>query len=122
MIMGKKVLIADDSTSMRQMIEFTLSDAGYTVVQSVDGEDAVSKFSADVNLVITDLNMPKMNGIDLIKKIRGGSVNKFLPIIMLTTESEQAKKDEGKKAGATAWIVKPFTPENLLETIKKVIG
>lgn len=120
--MGKKVLIADDSTSMRQMIEFTLSDAGYTVVQSVDGEDAVSKFSADVNLVITDLNMPKMNGIDLIKKIRGGSVNKFLPIIMLTTESEQAKKDEGKKAGATAWIVKPFTPENLLETIKKVIG
>lgn len=120
--MGKKVLIADDSTSMRQMIEFTLSDAGYTVVQSVDGEDAVTKFSADVNLVITDLNMPKMNGIDLIKKIRGGSVNKFVPIIMLTTESEQSKKDEGKKAGATAWIVKPFTPENLLETIKKVIG
>ncbi|HEX2956837.1 MAG TPA: response regulator [Chitinispirillaceae bacterium] len=120
--MGKKVLIADDSTSMRQMIEFTLSDAGYTVVQSVDGEDAVSKFAADVNLVITDLNMPKMNGIDLIKRIRGGAVNKFLPIIMLTTESEQAKKDEGKTAGATAWIVKPFTPDNLLDTIKKVIG
>lgn len=120
--MGKKILIADDSTSMRQMIEFTLSDAGYTVVQAVDGEDAVAKFVADINLVITDLNMPRMNGIDLIKKIRGGTVNKFLPIIMLTTESEQAKKDDGKKAGATAWIVKPFTPENLLETIKKVIG
>jgi two-component system chemotaxis response regulator CheY len=120
--MGKKILIADDSTSMRQMIEFTLSDAGYTVVQSIDGEDAFSKFTADVNLVITDLNMPKMNGIDLIKKIRGGTVNKFLPIIMLTTESEQTKKDEGKKAGATAWIVKPFTPENLLDTIKKVTG
>ncbi len=120
--MGKKILIADDSTSMRQMIEFTLSDAGYVVVQAVDGEDAFSRFASDVNLVITDLNMPKMNGIDLIKKIRGGTVNKFLPIIMLTTESEQAKKDEGKKAGATAWIVKPFTPDNLLETIKKVTG
>lgn len=120
--MGKKILIADDSTSMRQMIEFTLSDAGYAVVQAVDGEDAVTKFAADVNLVITDLNMPRMNGIDLIKKIRGGAANKFVPIIMLTTESEQSKKDEGKKAGATAWIVKPFTPENLLETIKKVVG
>jgi two-component system chemotaxis response regulator CheY len=72
--------------------------------------------------VITDLNMPKLNGIDLIKKIRSGTVNKFLPIIMLTTESEAGKKEEGKKAGATAWIVKPFTPENLLETIKKVVG
>lgn len=120
--MGKKILIADDSSSMRQMINFTLSEEGHTVVQSVDGADALSKFTADINVVITDLNMPNMNGIDLIKKIRSGSVNKFLPIIMLTTESEATKKDEGKKAGATAWIVKPFTPENLLETIKKVAG
>jgi two-component system chemotaxis response regulator CheY len=120
--MGKTILIADDSTSMRQMIDFTLSEEGYTVIQSVDGEDALSKFQAGVNLLITDLNMPKMNGIELIKKIRNGTINKFVPIIMLTTESESAKKEEGKKAGATAWIVKPFTPENLLDTIKKVAG
>jgi two-component system chemotaxis response regulator CheY len=121
-MMGKKILVADDSTSMRQMIEFTLTDADYEVVLAVDGEDAVTKLTADVKLVITDLNMPKMNGIELIKKIRGGTVNKFLPIIMLTTESEATKKEEGRNAGATAWIVKPFTPENLLETIKKVAG
>ena len=120
--MGKKILIADDSSSMRQMIAFTLSEEGHTVVESVDGEDAVSKFTADINVVVTDLNMPKMNGIDLIKKIRSGAVNKFVPIIMLTTESEATKKEEGKKAGATAWIVKPFTPENLIETIQKVAG
>ena len=120
--MGKKILIADDSASMRQMVAFTLEEDGHTVIQTVDGEDAFSKFSSDVNMIITDLNMPKMNGIELIKKIRSGTVNRFVPIIMLTTESEQGKRDEGKKTGATAWIVKPFTPENLLETIKKVIG
>jgi two-component system, chemotaxis family, chemotaxis protein CheY len=120
--MGKKILIADDSSSMRQMIAFTLSEEGHTVVQSVDGKDALAKFGADVNLVITDLNMPNLNGIDLIKGIRGGAVNRFVPVIMLTTESEAAKKEEGKKAGATAWIVKPFTPENLIDTIKKVAG
>jgi len=120
--MGKKILIADDSSSMRQMIAFTLSEAGHTVIQSVDGADAMTKFTVDTNLVITDLNMPKMNGIELIKKIRSGSFNKFLPIIMLTTESDATKKEDGKKAGATAWIVKPFSPDNLLETIKKVTG
>jgi two-component system chemotaxis response regulator CheY len=104
------------------MIDFTLNDAGYTVVQAVDGEDALTKFAQDINVVITDLNMPKMNGIELIKKIREGTVNKFVPIIMLTTESETTKKEEGRKAGATAWIIKPFTPENLIETIKKVVG
>jgi len=122
MAMTKKILIADDSSSMRQMINFTLTEAGYTVVQAVDGADAAAKFSAEFGLVITDLNMPNMNGLDLIKKIRSAPVNKFCPIIMLTTESEISKKEEGKKAGATAWIVKPFTPENLLETIKKVAG
>lgn len=120
--MSKKILIADDSSSMRQMIDFTLSEEGYTVIQSVDGADALNKFTADINLVITDLNMPNVNGLELIKKIRSGTVNKFLPIIMLTTESEATKKDEGKKAGATAWIVKPFTPEDLIQTVKKVAG
>lgn len=120
--MDKKILIADDSTSMRQMIDFTLSEEGYSVIQSVDGVDALSKFTADINVVITDLNMPNMNGIELIKKIRSGTINRFLPIIMLTTESEASKKEEGQKAGATAWIVKPFAPENLLQTVKKVAG
>lgn len=120
--MGKKILIADDSSSMRQMIAFTLTEEGHTVVQAIDGEEALNKFAPDINLVITDLNMPKINGIELIKKIRGGTTNKFLPIIMLTTESDTEKKEEGKKAGATAWIVKPFTPENLLGTIKRVAG
>lgn len=118
--MGKKILIADDSTSMRMMINYTLAEEGYSVIEAVDGEDALGKMASDVNLLITDLNMPKINGIELIKRIRSGTVNKFLPIIMLTTESEPAKKAEGKNAGATAWIVKPFTPENLVETIKKV--
>lgn len=120
--MGKKILIADDSSSMRQMVIFTLTEEGHTVIGSIDGEDALSKFGPDINLVITDLNMPKLNGIELIKKIRSSPVNKFVPIIMLTTESEISKKEEGKKAGVSAWIVKPFTPENLIETVKKVAG
>jgi two-component system chemotaxis response regulator CheY len=120
--MGKTILIADDSSSMRQMISFTLTEEGYTVIQAIDGEDAFLKFSSSINLLITDLNMPKVNGIELIKKIRSGSVNKYIPIIMLTTESEPARKEEGRVAGATAWIVKPFTPDNLLGTIKKVVG
>jgi two-component system chemotaxis response regulator CheY len=120
--MGKKILIADDSASMRKMIAFTLSEAGHTIIESVDGQDALAKLTADVNAVITDLNMPNMNGIDLIKNIRAGKVNRFVPIIMLTTESEAIKKVQGRNAGATAWIVKPFTPPNLLETITKVVG
>lgn len=120
--MNKKILIADDSASMRTMVSYTLTEEGYDVVEAVDGEDAFAKFTSDVKVVVTDLNMPKCNGIDLIRKIRGGSVNRFLPIIMLTTESESAKQDEGKRAGATAWIVKPFTPTNLVDTIKKVAG
>jgi len=120
--MGIKILIADDSSSMRSMISFTLTDAGYEVASAVDGEDALKHLTADTKLLITDLNMPKLNGIELIKKIRSGTVNRFVPIIMLTTESENTKKDEGKKAGATAWIVKPFMPPHLLDTIKKVVG
>lgn len=120
--MGKQILIADDSSSMRQMLAFTLTEEGYEVVLCVDGQDALAKFNANIKVVITDLNMPNINGIELIKRIRSGPINKFLPIIMVTTESEAAKKEEGKRAGASAWIVKPFTPENLIETIKKVAG
>jgi len=121
--MGKTVLIVDDSVSMRQMVSFTLKGAGFEVVEAGDGKDAVSKLNggAKPHLVITDLNMPNMDGIGLIKAIRGMASHKFTPILMLTTESADGKKKEGQAAGATGWIVKPFNPEQMLATIKKVV-
>jgi two-component system chemotaxis response regulator CheY len=122
-IMGKTVLVVDDSVSMRQMVSFTLSGAGYEVVEAGDGKEAVDKLNAGTqpNLVITDLNMPNMDGISLIKAVRGMAAHKFTPILMLTTESSDDKKKEGQSAGATGWVVKPFNPEQMLATIKKVL-
>ncbi|RMH05938.1 MAG: response regulator [Nitrospirae bacterium] len=121
--MGKTVLIVDDSVSMRQMVAFTLQGAGFEVIEAGDGKEAVSKLNggAKPNLVITDLNMPNMDGIALIKAIRGMAAHKFTPILMLTTESAEAKKKEGQAAGATGWIVKPFNPDQMLQVIKKVL-
>jgi two-component system chemotaxis response regulator CheY len=121
--MGKTILVVDDSVSMRQMVSFTLTGAGYAVVEAGDGKEAVGKLNGGTkpNLVITDLNMPNMDGIQLIKEIRGMAPHKFTPILMLTTESSDAKKKEGQSAGATGWIVKPFNPEQMLATIKKVL-
>ncbi len=121
--MGKTVLVVDDSVSMRQMVSFTLTGAGYEVVEAGDGKEAVDKLNggAKPNLVITDLNMPNMDGIELIKAVRGMAPHKFTPILMLTTESSDAKKKEGQGAGATGWVVKPFNPEQMLATIKKVM-
>ncbi len=121
--MGKTVLVVDDSVSMRQMVSFTLTGAGYEVVEAGDGKEAVDKLNggAKPNLVITDLNMPNMDGIALIKAVRGMPTHKFTPILMLTTESSDAKKKEGQSAGATGWVVKPFNPEQMLATIKKVL-
>ena len=120
--MAKIIMTADDSASIRQMVSFTLKDAGYEVVEAVDGKDALNKLnSAKINMLITDLNMPNMNGIELIKEARAIPAFKFIPIIMLTTESQAEKKQEGKAAGATGWIVKPFKPEQLLAVIKKVL-
>lgn len=118
--MNKKILTADDSPSIRQMVTFTLSGAGYDVIESVDGKDALAKLSADVGLVITDLNMPNMDGIELIKAVRAIPQYKYIPILLLTTESQDKKKQEGKAAGATGWIVKPFKPEDLVGVVKKV--
>ena len=116
-------MTVDDSSSIRQMVSFTLQEAGYEVVEAVDGEDAFNKLQkTQVNLVVTDLNMPRLDGIGLIKKLRGSTGYRFTPIIMLTTESQDSKKQEGKSAGATGWIVKPFKPEQLIAVIKKVIG
>ncbi len=121
--MGKTVLVVDDSVSMRQMVSFTLTGAGYEVVEAGDGKEAVDKLNggAKPSLVITDLNMPNMDGIALIKAVRGMPTHKFTPILMLTTESSDAKKKEGQSAGATGWVVKPFNPEQMLATIKKVL-
>jgi len=117
------ILAVDDSASMRQMVSFTLKGAGYEVIEAVDGEDALGKAKGKtVNLVITDVNMPRMDGITLIKELRKLPSYKFTPILMLTTESAPEKKAEGKTAGATGWIVKPFNPDQLLTTIKKVLG
>ncbi|MEJ2213179.1 MAG: response regulator [Gammaproteobacteria bacterium] len=117
------ILAVDDSASMRQMVSFTLKGAGYEVVEAVDGVDALSKAKQQaVNLVITDVNMPNMDGITLIAELRKLPSYKFTPLLMLTTESSPEKKQAGKAAGATGWIVKPFNPDQLLATVKKVIG
>jgi two-component system, chemotaxis family, chemotaxis protein CheY len=118
----KSVLVVDDSTSMLQMISFTLKDAGYDVTEASDGSEAlnIAKQKA-VNLVLTDINMPVMDGITLIKELRQLPAYKHIPILCLTTESSDMKKMEGKKAGATGWIVKPFSPEKLLSTMGRVL-
>ena len=119
--MSKKVLAVDDSKTMRDMVGFTLRGAGYDVVEAEDGEDALGKLvGGAVNLVITDINMPRLDGIGLIKKIRSDPSHRALPILVLTTESESGKKDEGRAAGATGWIVKPFDPDQLLKVVQKV--
>jgi len=120
--MGKVILAVDDSASIRQMVQFTLSDAGYTVIEAVDGKDAMGKLSDRPNLVITDLNMPNLDGIGLIRGIRANPDCRGLPVIVLTTESQESRKQEAKAAGATGWIVKPFTKQQMLAVVKKVIG
>lgn len=119
----KKILSADDSASVRQMVQFTLEAAGYEVVTAVDGKDALDKLkSATVDLVITDLNMPNMTGLELIKQLRSLPAFKFVPIVMLTTESEEGIKAQGRAAGATGWIVKPFKQDQLLAVVKKLVS
>lgn len=118
-----KILAVDDSASMRQMVGFTLKGAGHEVVEAVDGMDALNKAKGQkFDLVISDVNMPNMDGIALIKELRGLPEFKFTPMLMLTTESGGDKKQQGKAAGATGWIVKPFNPDQLLATINKVLG
>ncbi len=117
------ILAVDDSSSMRQMVAFTLKGAGYQVVEAADGQEALNKAkSQKFDLVITDVNMPVMDGITFIRQLRGEPSYKFTPMLMLTTESSMDKKAEGKAAGATGWIVKPFNPDQLLNTVKKVLG
>jgi len=121
--MPGNLLIVDDSASMRQLVSFALKDAGYDVTAAVHGKDALDKLNngSKFEMVITDLNMPEMDGIELIRQLRQKPGYKFTPVIMLTTESQDQKKQEGKAAGATGWIVKPFTPDQLLGVVKKFV-
>ncbi len=120
--MSNRVLVVDDSVSMRQMTSLILKGAGFSPVEAGDGQEALEKLTEDTVLVITDFNMPRMNGIELIRAIRSGSVAKTIPILMITTESEDDKKRQGREAGATAWIVKPFTKDQLLATLKRLVS
>lgn len=122
--MAKRILAVDDSASVRQMQRFVLSGAGYEVIDAVDGKDGVAKLekSGAVNLILTDLNMPNLDGVGFIKAVRASSAHRLTPIVVISTESQQEKKQEARAAGATGWIVKPFTPEQLLAVVKKVIG
>ncbi len=118
-----RILAVDDSASMRQMVSFTLKGAGHDVQEAKDGVEALGIAKGNkFDLVLTDINMPNMDGISLIKELRQIADYKFTPILTLTTESGSDKKGEGKSAGATGWIVKPFSPDQLLSTIKKVLG
>jgi two-component system, chemotaxis family, chemotaxis protein CheY len=121
--MSKTIITVDDSASVRQMVSFTLKGAGYSVIEAKDGQDALAKMSGkEIHLVITDLNMPILDGLGLIQALRNMPAFKFIPIIMLTTESQMEKKQAGRFAGATGWIVKPFQPEQLIAVAKKVLG
>jgi two-component system chemotaxis response regulator CheY len=116
------ILAVDDSASMRQMVSFTLKNAGYNVVEAVDGQDALEKAGTrDFDLVLTDQNMPRLDGIGLTKKLRDNPKFKTTPILILTTESSDQMKQAGRGAGATGWLVKPFDPAKLIEVIKKVV-
>ena len=121
--MSKTILSVDDSASMRQMVRLALAGAGYDVTEACDGRDALAKAQqSSVHMVLTDLNMPNMDGLSLIRELRKLPAYKGVPIVFLTTESEEGKRAEAKAAGATAWIVKPFKQDQLLGVVKKVLG
>jgi two-component system chemotaxis response regulator CheY len=121
--MNKTIMIVDDSNSVRQLIRFSLTDAGYSLLEASDGQEAlVTLKDIRANMVITDLNMPGLDGIGLLKELRALPAYKYTPIIMLTTESQMDKVREAKAAGATGWIVKPFDSENLVNIVNKILG
>jgi two-component system chemotaxis response regulator CheY len=118
----KTIMTVDDSASLRQMVSLVLRGAGYEVIEALDGVDALAKLkNQELHLFVTDINMPKMDGLEFTRQVRAIPEFKFVPIVLLTTESHPEKKQEGKAAGATAWIVKPFKPDQLLAVVKKVV-
>ena len=120
--MAKTVLIVDDSLSIRQLVRAALTSVGYGVIDAIDGQDALNKLVGQrVNLIISDVNMPNMDGITLLKAIKAKPEHRFTPVIMLTTESQEGMKREGQATGAKAWIVKPFQPELMLAAVEKLL-
>lgn len=120
--MAKSALVVDDSDVMRRLVAFTLRDAGFEVTQAADGRKALDCLdSGSFHLIITDLNMPVMDGVTFITEARKHSMHRYVPILMLTTESQESKRQQGKAAGATAWLVKPFDPEKLVAVVAKVV-
>lgn len=120
--MPKTVLIVDDSASLRQVVNIALTSAGYEVIEACDGKDALSKLDGrKIHLVISDVNMPNLDGISLVKEIKKLPTYKFTPVIMLTTDSSDGKKQEGQAAGAKAWVVKPFQPAQMLTAVSRLI-
>jgi two-component system chemotaxis response regulator CheY len=121
--MSKTVMIVDDSASLRQVVNIALTGAGYSVIEACDGKDALGKLNGDrIHLVISDVNMPNMDGITFVKELKKLPNYKFTPVIMLTTESQEGKKAEGQAAGAKAWVVKPFQPQTMLAAVSKLIA
>lgn len=121
--MGKTVMIVDDSASLRQVVGIALKGAGYTVLEACDGKDALAKLTGDkIHLIISDVNMPNMDGITFVKELKKLANYKFTPVIMLTTESQEGKKAEGQAAGAKAWVIKPFQPDQMLAAVSKLIA
>ncbi|GAB3034515.1 response regulator [Bowmanella dokdonensis] len=119
--MSKTILIVDDSASVRQVVALALKGAGHQVIEAVDGKDALSKLDGQkINLIVSDVNMPNMDGLSFVKAAKEISAYRFTPVLMLTTESGQDKKDEGRAAGVKAWLVKPFKPDVLLSAVTKL--
>ncbi len=119
----KKILIVDDSRTTRQVLNFSLTDAGFTVTEAVDGLDALHALERETfDLMITDLKMPRMDGLELTRKIRDMAEHRLMPVVILTTESSEEKKQAGKRAGASCWIVKPFQPDQLLQVVNMSLG
>jgi two-component system, chemotaxis family, chemotaxis protein CheY len=120
--MSKTIMIVDDSASLRQVVSIALKGAGYNTIEACDGVDALKKLNGvAVNLIISDVNMPNMDGISMVREVKKLPAHKFTPIIMLTTESQADKKSEGQAAGARAWVVKPFQPQQMLAAVAKLI-
>jgi len=120
--MAKNIMVVDDSASLRQAVGIALRGAGYDVIEACDGKDALSKLAGQkVNLIISDVNMPNMDGFTFVKAIKQMASYKFTPVIMLTTENNEGKKKEGQAAGAKAWVVKPFQPPQLLAAVEKLV-
>ena len=117
-----RALVVDDSASMRQLVSFTLQQAGHEVIEGANGQEALDKLNGqNVGLVVTDLNMPVMDGISLIKAIRGRAETRFTPILVLTTDAQEARRREGQAAGASGWMVKPFHPRMFLQAVARIL-